>query len=68
MVYSPPRESASLALAKQRRRDLTVLYRSALAALTIAHREAVQDYVAAVRQEAAARRALARDGRERGAR
>lgn len=67
MVYSPPRESASLALAKQRQRDLHGPYHAALAALPAAHREVVQDYVAAVRMEAAARRVTARGG-ERGSR
>lgn len=67
MVYSPPRKSASLALARQRQRDLHGPYHAALAALPAAHREAVQEYVAAVRMEAGARRVMARGG-ERGAR
>lgn len=66
MVYSPPRESTSLALAKQRQRDLHSAYHAALAALPAAHREAVVGYVGAVRDEAAARRVEARDGRSGG--
>lgn len=65
MVYSPPRESASLALAKQRQRDLLGPYHAALAGLSAAHREAVVGYVAAMRDEAAARRTQARDTRGR---
>ncbi|MEU2203631.1 hypothetical protein AB0P19_06685 [Microbacterium oleivorans] len=67
MVYSPPREHASLALAKQRQRDMHDAYRAAVSALTADQREAVEAYVAAVRMEAGARRISARDG-ERGAR
>lgn len=65
MVYSPPRESASLALARQRQRDLDGDYHAALTALPAAQREAVTAYVAAVRLEAAARRVTARDARGR---
>ncbi|WP_430645346.1 hypothetical protein [Agromyces sp. GXS1127] len=63
MVYSPPRESTSLALAKQRQRDHHDVYHAALASLPAEQREAVARYVGAVRDEAAARRVEARDGR-----
>lgn len=65
MVYSPPREHASLALAKQRQRDLHDAYLAALSTLSPDHRDAVEGYVAAVRMEAGARRISARDGERR---
>lgn len=65
MVYSPPREPASLALALQRQRDSKDAYLAIVHALPPREREAVQRYVAAVRDEAAARRAHARDERGR---
>lgn len=70
MVYSPPREHASLALAKQRQRDLHDAYLAALSSLSSLspdQRDVVEGYVAAVRMEAGARRISARDG-ERGPR
>jgi hypothetical protein len=64
VVYSPPRDSTSLALALQRQRDLRGAYQAAVATLPAVHRQAVEAYVAAVRMEAGARRVMARgDGR-----
>lgn len=65
MVYSAPRESASLALALQRQRESQDAYLAIIHALPLKDREAIQRYVSAVRDEAAARRAQARDGGRR---
>lgn len=62
MVYSTPREPETPSAARRRQSELHGAYHAALATLAPAHRQAVQGYVAAVRDEAAARRVSARDG------
>lgn len=65
MVYIAPREPASLALALQRQRDTRDAYLATVHALPQRERDAIQRYVSAVRDEAAARRAQVRDERGR---
>lgn len=59
MVYSPPRESPSLALALQRQRDTRGPYHEALHRLSPDARATIHAYTQALAAEAAARRAEA---------
>lgn len=59
MVYSPPRESPSLASALQRQRDTRTPYHEALGRLSPSVRATIHAYTQAVAAEAAARRAEA---------
>lgn len=63
MVYSPPRRSATLAAALERRNAAHDAYHDTVRSLPPTQRAAVEAYVSALMAEAAARRVEARDGR-----
>lgn len=65
MAYAPPSGIGPVSAAKRRQQELTGPYFAALATVSTAHREAVEAFVAAVRQEAAARRVATRDNGSR---